>query len=597
MITNNDIEAADSGINLKWTDLCFSIPQGHGKKRHDHLILDRISGSAEPGQMVAIMGPSGSGKTTLLNLLAGRVSTKGRITGQVLVNNQYRPADWRRHVGYVQQDDILYRTLTVKETVQFAAKMRLPKGEGEWREERADQVIHSLGLGQARDTQIGDNLHRGVSGGERKRTSIAVELVADTKLLLLDEPTSGLDAFTAFYIIEMIKEKLAKEQKRTVMMTIHQPRANILSMFDKILLLSQGRTVFFGSLSEALAHFERQGQVCPELENPADFFLDRISVDARTEESRGTSQQRIDSLIAAWEQEHRESTIESPHTAPSTMTGWPNLWTTEFGYLLQRAFKIQFRDYPTLIGLIVQTIIIALLLSFVFFQMNNDFAGVQNRIGLLFFIPIDITFTMVMPLIAIFALDRAVIKKERYSGTYRTSAFYCAQVVSLLPVRLLLSTVFSFIVYYITGLRTDSFTYFLVFLLLILMVTMTAVSLGVAIAASVPSVEIGQIIGPLLIVVFLIFGGNLANANAVTWILRWIQYTSLIFYTYQGLVQNEFSGLTLDNRPGDSFLRDYSLDQIPWYFDVVALAGLTAVFLLFGYVALRFSTKPRINLG
>lgn len=609
MITNNDgdVEAVphDDGIHLKWTNLSYSIPKGHGKRKESKQILDRITGSAAPGQMVAIMGPSGSGKTTLLNLLAGRVSTKGQISGTVTANDQLRPADWRRLVGYVEQDDVLYRTLTVKETVEFAAKMRLPKRdsteeEGDARVAKAASVMHALGLEQARDTMIGDNLHRGVSGGERKRTSIAVELVADTKLLFLDEPTSGLDAFTAFYIIEMIKERLAKEQRRTVLMTIHQPRANILSMFDKILLLSQGRTIFFGSLDDALRHFERLGHKCPELENPADFFLDRISVDGRTEESRGESEARIAMLIQEWERVDSAGASGSdgqPGTMPITNAGWPNYWATEFGYLLARAFKIQFRDYPTLIGLIAQTLIIALLLSFVFFQMADNFAGVQNRIGLLFFIPIDITFTMVMPLIAIFALDRAIIKRERYSGTYRTSAFYFAEVVSLLPVRLALSTIFSFIVYYITGLRTDSFSNFLVFLLLILMVTVTAVSLGVAIGASVPSVEIGQIIGPLLIVVFLIFGGNLANANAVTWILRWIQYTSLIFYTYQGLVQNEFSGLTLDNKPGDAFLDDYSLAQIPWYYDVVALAGLTAVFLVFGYVALRVSTKPRINLG
>ena len=587
-------------INLSWSNLKYTVTKGRGKKKKDLNILRGVSGEIGPGQMIAIMGPSGCGKTTLLNILAGRIGP-GQLSGQVLVNRQKRPDDWRRLVGYVEQDDVMYRTLTVGETVEFAARMRLPRGTSEEeKQDRATRIIHSLGLDGVKDTWIGDPLHRGISGGERKRCSIAIELVADTRVLFLDEPTSGLDAFTAYYIVENIRDKVARLGNRTVLMTIHQPRANILGMFDKILLLAQGKAVFFGDLEDCLQHFTSLGYPCPEMENPADFFLDLISVDARSEEARVESQTRVDKFIAAWDTKNGTNLSEDyaniPRMNESSGPKRPNPWGLEFTWLILRAFKIQLRDYPTILGLIAQTLIIALLLSFVFFQLDNDFAGVQNRIGLLFFIPIDITFTMVMPLIPIFALDRAVIRRERYAATYRVSAFYLAEFISLLPLRLVLSTVFSFIVYYITGLRTDSFTYFLVFLLLVLLVTLTAICLGIAIGAAVPSVEIGQIVGPLMIVVFLIFGGNLANADSVTWILRWIQYTSLIFYTYQGLVQNELSGLSVGTRLGDAFLEDYSLDQIPWYYDVIGLVGLAAVFLVVGYVALRFTTKPTIRL-
>ena len=166
-----------------------------------------------------------------------------------------------------------------------------------------EEVINGLGLAHIAKTKIGDNLHRGISGGERKRVSIGVELVSDPRLIFLDEPTSGLDAFTAHYIVESIK-RLAEDEFRTILMTIHQPRANILQLFDKILLLSQGKTVFFGNLDDALAHFEKCGYECPRHDNPADFFLDTISIDNRSPEAREESQARVDGLIAAWESHH-----------------------------------------------------------------------------------------------------------------------------------------------------------------------------------------------------------------------------------------------------------------------------------------------------
>lgn len=546
------------------------------------------------------MGASGAGKTTLLNILAGRVPD-GDIDGEILVNGQRRGSNWKRVTGYVQQDDILYHMLTVEETIRFAATLKLPREmrQGE-KNARVEQVITSLGLAGVAKSKIGDSIHRGISGGERKRVSIGVELVSDPRLMFLDEPTSGLDAFTAFYIIESIK-RLAEREYRTIIMTIHQPRTNILNLFDKILLLSQGKTVFFGNLEDALVHFERCGYECPRHENPADFFLDIISIDNRSEEAQTESKQRADKLIRAWEAEHPEEQQSSHQQHPTRKEKnsgkkWMNPYWKEMAVLMRRDFRTQLRDTSTLIGLIMQTIIVALLISFIFFQMPRSFAGVQNRIGLLFFVPINQTFTIVMPLISIFALDRAIILRERYSATYRTSPAFLSKFLSLLPLRLTLTTIFSFMVYYISGLRTDSFQYFLVFWCLLMVHTLCAVALGIAIGASVPSVQTGQVIGPLIIVVFLLFGGNLANAASVTWILRWLQYISLVFYCYQGLISNELDGLVFDGVPGNHYLNQYYLNQFSWYAAVGAMLGLMVIFLILGYIALRISTRPKMKL-
>jgi ABC-type multidrug transport system permease subunit len=238
-----------------------------------------------------------------------------------------------------------------------------------------------------------------------------------------------------------------------------------------------------------------------------------------------------------------------------------------------------------------------LLLAFIFFQLSDNFGGIQGRIGLLFFITVNIVFSVVNPLLPVFVLDRSIMKKERYASTYRLSMAYLARFISLLPSRLLLYTIFAFIVYYIAGLRTDGFQHFIIFWAVLMDVVLAAITLGLLIAASVPTVQLGQIVGTLVIVTFLLFAGNLANASSVTWILRWIQYRSIIFYTYEALIQNELAGQTFDGASGDSYLEQYNLSQLPIVACAMAVLGLASIFFVAGYVALRTSTKPRIKLA
>jgi len=211
---------------------------------------------------------------------------------------------------------------------------------------------------------------------------------------------------------------------------------------------------------EALEHFESAALSCPTLENPADFFLDMITVDPRTPEAKETSQQRVTMLHEAWEPIEKEQ-LGFMAFHPSSLTNenlqigqttsrWPVTMPYEILVLMERNFKTQFRDLPSLIGQLLENIIIVLLLSFIFFQMPDDsFNGVQDRIGLLFFVPINLTFTIAIPLVVVFAIDRAIILRERYSATYRVSSAYIAKYLSLLPLRIFITIVFALILYYI----------------------------------------------------------------------------------------------------------------------------------------------------
>jgi ABC-type multidrug transport system ATPase subunit len=196
---------------------------GPKKEKTEKVLLHDVCGQINGGEIIAIMGGSGAGKSTLLNTLAGRISNDVSLSGSILLNG--RPRDkstWKLECAYVEQDDILFTNLTVFETLMYSARLRLTdKMTRKDKTDRVNAVIAALGLEGCRDTKIGDEQNRGISGGERKRVSIGIELVVDPRILFLDEPTSGLDAFNAFNAMETLKN-LAKTENKIILLTIHQ---------------------------------------------------------------------------------------------------------------------------------------------------------------------------------------------------------------------------------------------------------------------------------------------------------------------------------------------------------------------------------------
>ena len=232
------IELKKSKIQITWENVTITAPpiKQFCKKLdpeiQDFTILDDISGTVKPGQFLAIIGASGAGKTTLLNYISGKDPSKNlKKKGRVLINGVDRSqVAHHKYVGYIQQDDLLMQTLSVRECLTFAARMKLPKGTDI--DGKVDELIDSLRLQKAANTKIGGPLVKGVSGGERKRTSIGVELITDPSLIVLDEPTTGLDSFTAEIVIQVLRD-LAKSG-RTVISTIHQPNSDVFSNFDQL---------------------------------------------------------------------------------------------------------------------------------------------------------------------------------------------------------------------------------------------------------------------------------------------------------------------------------------------------------------------------
>ncbi|KAL9054386.1 MAG: hypothetical protein Q9162_004188 [Coniocarpon cinnabarinum] len=255
-------------------------------------ILNRVQGAVRPGELMAIMGASGAGKTTFLDILA-RKNKKGTSTGEFYVNGEIiSDSDFRSVIGFVDQDDIMLPTLTVHETILDSAKLRLPADMPIGaKERRVEDVERQLGIHQIRDSIVGSEETRGISGGEKRRVGIACELITSPSILFLDEPTSGLDAYNAYNVIECLVN-LVKTYNRTVVFTIHQPRSNIVALFDQLILLAQGRTVYSGPFSSCQGYFDSIGYACPPGFNIADYLVD-LTMHA------GSQHSPMDDVIAA----------------------------------------------------------------------------------------------------------------------------------------------------------------------------------------------------------------------------------------------------------------------------------------------------------
>ncbi|KAG7292889.1 hypothetical protein NEMBOFW57_002934 [Staphylotrichum longicolle] len=254
--------------SLYFRNVCYNL---NGKD-----ILSGIQGMAHPGELTAIMGASGAGKTTFLDILA-RKNKRGQVSGEFYVNGEkVSDADYKNATGFVDQEDTMLPTLTVHETILTSALLRLPRDMGRAaKEQRVLEVEKQLGIYHIRDSLIGseEGKGRGISGGEKRRVSIACELVTSPSILFLDEPTSGLDAYNAYNVIECLVT-LAKTYKRTVIFTIHQPRSNIVALFDRLVLLAQGKTVYSGPLHQCQDYFDHIGYNCPPGFNIADYLVD-----------------------------------------------------------------------------------------------------------------------------------------------------------------------------------------------------------------------------------------------------------------------------------------------------------------------------------
>uniref|UniRef100_A0ACD5YYJ8 Uncharacterized protein n=1 Tax=Avena sativa TaxID=4498 RepID=A0ACD5YYJ8_AVESA len=255
-------------IEISFKDLSLTL-KGSKKK-----LLRSVTGKLMPGRVAAFMGPSGAGKTTFLNAIAGK-ATGCDTSGLVLINGKVEPIRaYKRIIGFVPQDDIVHGNLTVEENLWFNARCRLSADMS-----KADKVlvvervIECLGLQPVRDSLVGSVEQRGISGGQRKRVNVGLEMVMEPSVLILDEPTSGLDSASSLLLLRALRREALEGVN--ISMVVHQPSYTLYRMFDDLILLAKGgMTVYHGPVKKVEEYFSGLGIVVPDRVNPPDYYID-----------------------------------------------------------------------------------------------------------------------------------------------------------------------------------------------------------------------------------------------------------------------------------------------------------------------------------
>jgi ABC-type multidrug transport system ATPase subunit/ABC-type multidrug transport system permease subunit len=542
------------------------------------------------------MGPSGSGKTTLLNILAGRAgaaSIKGaELSGGISLDGTLiDPIKERNRFAYVMSEDALFPTLTPRESLTYAARLRLPNMSQADRSVKVDKLVAALKITSCADTLIGDERTKGISSGERKRTAVGVELVHDPVLLLLDEPTSGLDSYTAYQLVENLK--LIADQGRSVIITIHQPRSEIFDLFHEVVFLSQGSLVYQGPAKGVREYFAAAGYMCPDKHNPADFVMNLIQT---------LPQQDLDRLVARWDTTAvkadiafiRESALANP-ISPVVIDRATSGQQTRI--LLSREIKNTFRNGPIMGMRFGGTILLSALFGGVFWQVGKAStlttpgatqAQIMSYVGAVTFVCINAMFANVQPVLLAFPKEKPIFSREYSGGAYSANIYFLCKTLIEFPLLLIQSALGTVILYFMIGFSGI----YPLFLLGHYLIGLGAASLAIALSAGVSSVKTALELSPLVFVPQIFFSGVFVTMSQIPAALRWIQYIVPLKY---GVNIVYIAELNQSKYPWhDALFTDNSVDPDGLWWYILVLIGLIVFFRLLGLIVLVRKAKATV---
>lgn len=611
-------------VDIQFNDLSFSVSEG--RKRGYKTILKCVNGKFKGGELTAIMGPSGAGKSTLMNILAGYRTSN--LNGSVLINGKERSLRrFRKMSAYIMQDDCLQPHLTVKEALTVAANLKIGKDlTKNDKKVVIDEIMETLGLIDCKNT-----LTTSLSGGQRKRLSIALELVNNPPVMFFDEPTSGLDSSSCFQCLSLLKS-LARGG-RTVICTIHQPSARLFEMFDHLYMLAEGQCIYRGPVPGLVPFLSSMGLECPSYHNPADYVMEVAcgehgdyvqklvvavntgkcnSFTLKTPESNGNGVSNVVSkdLKAVGTP---NGVTAHPATVPATCTtslldsaenlpisdskaSFPTSSFLQFWILLKRTVLSILRDQTLTRMRLISHFIIGILLGLIYYNIGNDAAKVMSNTGCIFFMVMFTMFSAMMPTILTFPLEMSVFMREHLNYWYSVKSYYLAKTLADIPFQIILTVSFILGVYYLTSQPLEAVRFGMV-LGIGTLTALVSQSFGLLIGAGF-DIESGVFLGPITTIPMVLFSGFFAKLDDIPPYLSWLSYVTYVRYSFEGTMIAIYGlnrgKLTCNAdychfKHPTTFLEEMSMkgDINTYLIDVAALSGMFIIIRIFAYFLLR----------
>ncbi|KAG8836185.1 hypothetical protein FRC17_009528 [Serendipita sp. 399] len=558
-IIRQRVDVQVKGLGLSWMRPGFLF-----LKRRERRILDNITFSCPAGKITAIIGPSGAGKSSILQMLAAREMNAGPLSrfqkdGTILINGKPLSAANRDTISFVEQeDDYHLPALTVRETLRYAAILRLPQSMSKRSKlARAEEVLKMLGLEDCADTLVGGPLLKGISGGEKRRLSLAVEMLNDPAVLIVDEVTSGLDAATANNVMRGLKS--IAESGRTVIrelgLTLHQPRSDIYTLIDNLVVLAKGgHMVYAGPRKQVESTFQVQGFSIPEHFNPADFLLDIISIDHRPEYET-ESRARVDRIVQYWSDVPKASKKGNEDQEPNVEANVPHvqqesrltpMWIAA-PTLLERTLRNMWRQQPVFWVRVQQTPLMGALYLLYYQRLSRGPTGGQDRIGYIQQLLGALPYIGLLNSVAIFPVERDLFFHEyRSSAAYSTATFTLVTTLVEAPFTFVANLLLGLLMNLLAGMVTSPQIYFQ-FVASTFAVQSLGESTGIIFAAFTPSMGLSVSLVSTALSIMMQFAGY-TSLSVPKW-LQAIAWATPPKPAARIMLINEASGLHLNCSP------------------------------------------------
>ncbi|OLN81820.1 ABC transporter G family member 12 [Colletotrichum chlorophyti] len=535
--------------NISWEGIEVTVKDRATKQ--PKRIVDHVDGLVKAGEMCALMGPSGCGKTTLLNVLAGRPTNASGVVGSMLVNGAKPSRSDFRHIScFVEQEDALIGSLTVRETLLFTSRL---SGTGSLsakeRLARIDGLLAAFGLGEQAGTIIGTPIRKGISGGQKRRVGVASQLITSPKIMFLDEPTSGLDSAASYEVISHLRT-MAKRNNLIVIASIHQPSTSTFNLFDKLLLLSGGKTHYFGSISNIVPYYDNVGMPVPMHVNPAEHLLELVNADFARDKHEAS--QRLEALHNSWEEsltaqrlraaiihvrEHSDALVVVGEMG--TRPGLPSLVIT----LLHRSFIKSYRDVVAYGIRFAMYTGLAIMMGTVWVRLSPDQESIIPLTNAIFFGGAFMSF-MAVAAVPSHLEDRSQYVKEHHNGLYGPTALIVSNFLIGLPYLFLIALVFSAISYWLSNFRpaVDAFFVWVLWLFLDLV---AAESLVVLFTSLFPSFVVSLALVAFANGLWMSVNGFMVSPTVLNVFYKYVfHYWDYQKYVFEGMMHNEFASRT-----------------------------------------------------